>query len=118
MNSMMTIITLQNNGREINDFRCKNGFVFSISDNQCKDVPEESAKELMNEYPQLVCMSVTTSTEDFIQKQNVESEVKEEKPDPYIEQMKKESVFACSMCGNKFDTNHGMRIHMSKSHKA
>jgi len=119
----MEIVTVENLGVPIWEHRCRNGEIVTIPDNACRDIPREIYEELKEEYNLRV---VNTSSADILQ---LETEVTKTEPpkmikmddetknNDFLEGLKKASVFICSVCDKKFDTNHGMRLHMKKAHE-
>jgi uncharacterized protein YlxP (DUF503 family) len=118
----MEIITVENLGVPIWEHRCRNGEIVTIPDNACRDISREVYEELKEEYNLRV---VNTASADIPQSEmgiakTEQPKIKmddETKNNDFLEGLKKASVFICSVCDKKFDTNHGMRLHMKKAHE-
>ncbi|TAL21841.1 MAG: hypothetical protein EPN94_12125 [Nitrospirae bacterium] len=115
--------TLENTGKYIFEHRLPDGSVFSIEDNQCKDVEDDAALLLLKDYPQLKVIAVSKSTLESVNAatkfvQDEVEKVEETKEDPFLESMAKEETHGCSMCASTFSSNLKMRNHMKKEHGA
>ncbi len=121
------MVTIENLDKPIQEHKCSNGLVVTMLDNQCMDVEDKVALELLKEYPWLKVLSTTQMTkvtvgENFAASNNEpndhsRSDETKEDPSDFLDKLRSEDQVACSMCGRLFKNNTGRSAHMRFTHK-
>lgn len=108
----MSNVTIQNEVKDINDFRFSTGETITLLKDQARDVSEKQALEIIKEFPFVKVISFNgEEANQEIQPQVSESGFK--KTDSFVDELTKGQEFPCTICDRKFNTHQGMRRHIA-----
>lgn len=121
----LRLVTVQNDGVPVYDFRCSDGTFVTIPDQSCRDIPEYQYDEVKAEFPHLRYIgSVDGDIMDIVLKteptKEVDDQLELEQPvekNDFLKNLERENLFICSVCAKTFKSHTLMRMHMGKSHK-